>query len=860
MTQDYNPKASEPSWQKEWEAQECFTARDDSDKKKYYVLEMFPYPSGHIHMGHARLYTMGDLIARYKRAQGFNVLHPMGWDAFGLPAENAAREQGAHPAQWTKDNINIMRQQLKRLGFSFDWAREISTCDPDYYRHQQKLFLDFWKQGLVKRKYGWINWDPVEQSVLANEQVEDGRGWRSGAVIERRQLTQWFLAISDMAEDLLQGLDDLTTWPEKVRLMQNNWIGRSEGLLLKLDLIKKDSDNKTDELKIFTTRPDTIFGMSFCAVAPDHPLSLKQAEHDPALADFIASQTFDPDPVAKKGVRLNVDALHPFIKDQRLPVYAVNFVMMDYGEGAIYGVPAHDQRDLDFARAQNLDVHPVIIPPGQDPDLFAINQEAWSDEGQLHHSDFLNGMSSQQAKQAVIGRAQELQIGQRQTSWRLRDWGISRQRYWGCPIPAIHCETCGVVPVAEKDLPIKLPDDVSFEKPGNPLDHHPTWKHTLCPACQKPAQRETDTFDTFVDSSWYFARFCTPKASVPADQAVNDWLPVDYYLGGIEHAILHLLYARYFTRAMKATGHLNVKEPFAALFTQGMVRHETYQNENGGWIAPEEVFWRDGMAFEKKDKNKKIKIGASEKMSKSKRNVVSPEQIIGKYGADAVRWFMLSDSPPERDIIWNESGIEGAARFIHRIWRLVLTRKHLIAGPDEPAPAPAPAPASKTKDADKISALTARALDEITKDIEALRFNRAVAQIYTFVNQLSAAAPQDEPASKYAHREALNVLMQMIAPMMPHLAEEGWRLLGHKNLIAQTDWPQPDQKKLSVDQITIAVQVNGKKRALLKLAPEANEDDTRQAALAMKAIQRILEGRAPQKVIVVPGRIVNVLV
>ncbi len=854
-----DPKTRELFWQHQWEAHKCFAADEGSDKKKYYVLEMFPYPSGHIHMGHVRLYTMGDLIARYRRAKGLNVLHPMGWDAFGLPAENAAREHGAHPSSWTKNNIDVMRQQLKRLGFSFDWAREISTCDPDYCHQQQRLFLDFWKRGFVKRKYGWINWDPVEQSVLANEQVENGRGWRSGAPVERRQLTQWFLAISDMAENLLRGLDTLTSWPEKVRLMQSNWIGRSEGLLLTLALVKKNTDQEIGALKIFTTRPDTIFGMSFCAVAPDHPLSAAQAKNDHELAAFIkdcqASQTLDPDRITKKGARLNVDAVHPFIKNFRVPVYAVNFVMMDYGEGAIYGVPAHDQRDLDFARAKNLSVRPVIIPEGEDLDQFAIGGEAWIGDGRVHHSDFLNGMTTQQAKDEVIVRAQELKIGQKQVSWRLRDWGISRQRYWGCPIPAIHCDQCGVVPVAEKDLPIILPEDVSFDRAGNPLDHHPTWKHTPCPSCDKPARRETDTFDTFVDSSWYFARFCAPQAPTPTEQNINEWLPVDLYLGGIEHAILHLLYARYFTRAMNETGHLNVKEPFAALFTQGMVRHETYQNEQGDWLAPEEVLWKDNQPFQKTNPEKKVKIGASEKMSKSKRNVVSPEQIVDQYGADAVRWFMLSDSPPERDIIWNEGGIAGAARFIKRIWRLVQARKKLIAPPDAPPP-----PQPQETKPDKIRALTAAALDAVTKDIEALRFNRAVAQIYAFVNQLSEVEPEDEPMSKYAHREALKILMQMIAPMMPHLAEEGWRALGYQQLITQVLWPEPNLKKLSSDQITIAVQVNGKKRALLSLAREANAADIREAALAIDAVQRFLEGRAPKKVIVVPGRIVNVLV
>ncbi len=835
-------------WQAQWEKHQCFRAQEKSDKQNYYVLEMFPYPSGRIHMGHVRLYTMGDVLARFKRAKGFNVLHPMGWDAFGLPAENAAREQGAHPKDWTYNNIRLMRDQLKTLGFSFDWDREIATCDSAYYKHQQSLFLDFWEKGFIQQKHGWVNWDPVENSVLANEQVEEGRGWRSGALVERRQLTQWFLKISDVAKELLEGLDKLTAWPDKVRLMQKNWIGRSEGIQLNLTYI--DDKNQKGTLTIFSTRPDTIFGMTFCALAPEHPLCLAEAKSNPELAAFIKHQSqrstsqSDLDTAEKEGCRLNLEIKHPFIEGLRVPVYAVNFVLMEYGEGAIYGVPAHDQRDLDFAREKNIPVKPVIIPKGENPKTFTITDEAYTKEGVLAHSDFLNGLDSEAAKTKVIAEAERLCLGKRQTTWRLRDWGISRQRYWGCPIPIIHCEKCGAQGVKRADLPIELPLDVSFDGFGNPLETHPTWKNTTCPQCGSTAQRETDTCDTFVDSSWYFARFCSPHADKPLDESVNDWLPVDYYLGGIEHAILHLLYARYFTRAMAACGHLKVQEPFKALFTQGMVCHETYQNSAGAWVAPDEIRWEKGEAFSGEEK---LNIGSVEKMSKSKRNVIYPETMIERYGADAVRWFMLSDSPPERDVIWSEAGIEGAQRFIKRVEKLLEDYlKQDKQKQDQKK--------GKEEDEEALKKMTAETLEKVSLAIETLKFNLVVAHTYRFVSFLSEFSPRLP-----AYKEALETLLLMLAPGAPHLAESGWQMLGKEGLIATAAWPEVNQNYLQKDTLIIAVQVNGKKRGLVELPRDADHAAAEKAALALDAVQKRIKTK-PKKVIYVPERIINVLV
>ncbi|HWG04294.1 MAG TPA: leucine--tRNA ligase, partial [Beijerinckiaceae bacterium] len=679
----YNPREAEAKWQKIWEERAIFATRNDDPRPKYYVLEMFPYPSGRIHMGHVRNYAMGDVVARFMRARGKNVLHPMGWDAFGMPAENAAMQNKTHPATWTYANIATMRDQLKSMGLSLDWSREIATCDPAYYKHQQKMFLDFLSAGLVSRKKSKVNWDPVDHTVLANEQVIDGRGWRSGALVEQRDLTQWFFKISDYAEDLLEALDGLERWPEKVRLMQKNWIGKSEGLLIHFRLAPETAPSDETELEIYTTRPDTLFGAKFMAIAPDHPLARKAAAGDPALRAFIEECQHMGTSIAaletaeKRGYDTGIRAVHPFDPGWVLPVYVANFILMDYGTGAIFGCPAHDQRDLDFSNKYGLGNVPVVCPPDVDPATFTITDTAYDGDGLLIHSRFLDGMTSPQAKEEVARRLEKVTIGNqpqaaRQVNYKLRDWGISRQRYWGCPIPVIHCEDCGTIPVPAKDLPVELPQDVSFDHPGNPLDRHPTWKHVACPHCGKPALRETDTMDTFVDSSWYFARFTDPwNATAPTTpKAVDHWLPVDQYIGGIEHAILHLLYARFFTRAMRKTHHANVSEPFSGLFTQGMVVHETYRAASGEWLLPSDVRIdsnSDGRFATKIGGGEKVEIGPIEKMSKSKRNTVDPDDIIGTFGADTARWFMLSDSPPDRDVIWSEEGVQGAARFVQTL-------------------------------------------------------------------------------------------------------------------------------------------------------------------------------------------------
>ena len=658
-TERYNAREAELRWQKVWDERGVFATRNDDPRPRYYVLEMFPYPSGRIHMGHVRNYAMGDVVARYKRARGFNVLHPMGWDAFGMPAENAAIERKVHPRAWTYDNIAAMRAQLKSMGLSLDWRREIATCDPSYYKHQQRMFLDFVRAGLVERKKSKVNWDPVDQTVLANEQVIDGRGWRSGALVEQRELTQWFFKITHFAQELLGALDRLERWPDKVRLMQKNWIGRSEGLLIRFALDPSTTPKGERELDIFTTRHDTLFGAKFMALSPDHPLASAAAEKNPALAKFIAECKRHGtaqeliDKAEKLGFDTGMKAVHPFDPDWKLPVYVANFVLMEYGTGAIFGCPAHDPRDLEFSNKYGLGNTPVVCPLGQDPAKFIITDVAYDGDGRLINSRFLDGMTIEQAKDEVARRLETTlhgnrPVAQRQVNFRLRDWGISRQRYWGCPIPIIHCEKCGAVPVPEQHLPVTLPDDVTFDRPGNPLDRHPSWKHVTCPTCGGEARRETDTMDTFVDSSWYFVRFTDPWISeAPTQREIADaWMPVDQYIGGIEHAILHLLYSRFFTRAMKVAGHVGLDEPFAGLFTQGMVVHETYQKADGSWAAPTEI------KIEGADDHRRatliatgeaVQIGPIEKMSKSKRNTIDPDDIISSYGADVARWFMLSD-------------------------------------------------------------------------------------------------------------------------------------------------------------------------------------------------------------------------
>jgi len=843
----YNAKESEKHWQAEWDARALFATPGHSDKPKCYVLEMFPYPSGRIHMGHVRNYTMGDVIARFRRAQGYNVLHPMGWDAFGLPAENAARDRGVSPRDWTYDNIAAMREQLKMMGLSLDWSREFATCDVEYYHQQQKLFLDFYKAGFVYRSEADVNWDPVDMTVLANEQVIDGRGWRSGAIVERRKLSQWFFKITQFADELLAGLDGLDRWPEKVRLMQKNWIGKSEGLRFQFTL------SSGEKLDVFTTRPDTLFGASFVALSPDHPLTQELAKKDPKLEAFIAEcrKTGTAEAEIEKAEKLGYDtgltATHPFDDGWKLPVMVANFVLMGYGTGAIFGCPAHDQRDLDFARKYKLNVTPVVVPSDTDPKTFDVGKEAYTGPGKLANSRFLDGMTVDQAKAEVASRLEKTGIGERTTHYRLRDWLVSRQRPWGCPIPMIHCETCGVVPVPKDQLPVKLPDVINFNVKGNPLDADTTWKLTACPACKGHAVRDTDTLDTFADSSWYFARFTAPDFGEPVNKAAADyWLPVDQYIGGIEHAILHLLYARYFTRAMSKLNMVNVAEPFAGLFTQGMVCHESYKDAAGKWVAPDEIEKRDGKAF-LRTTGQEVTVGPSEKMSKAKKNTIAPETIIAEYGADTIRWFMLSDTPPERDIEWTDAGAEGCWRFVQRVWRLCTEAQDL------PAPG---TPVSADDEASKsLRQATHKAIAAVTEHLEHLRFNSAVAQLYTLANAIGSA----DKANPSARREALEALVLLSAPMMPHLAEACWQGLGHTKLAAETAWPKHDPALTASDSVTIAIQVNGKRRGEITVAKNADSKDVEAAALAEEGVQRILDGKAPKKVIVVPNRIVNIV-
>ena len=876
----YNVRESEQKWQKAWADEAIFATRNDDPRPKYYVLEMFPYPSGRIHMGHVRNYAMGDVVARYKRARGFNVLQPMGWDAFGMPAENAAMQNATHPAKWTYANIDTMRAQLKSMGLSLDWSREVATCDPSYYRHQQKLFLDFLAAGLVARKKSKVNWDPVDHTVLANEQVVDGRGWRSGAIVEQRELTQWFFRISDYSEELLAGLDGLDRWPDKVRLMQRNWIGRSEGMLVRfaIDPASRGAlagEPASDALEIYTTRPDTLFGAKFMAVAPDHPLAAAAARHDPKLAAFIeecrriGTSVAAIETAEKKGYDTGLRAVHPFDPAWTLPIYVANFILMDYGTGAIFGCPAHDQRDLDFVNVYGLGATPVVCPPDIDPATFTVDTVAYDGDGVMINSRFLDGMTIAAAKQEVARRLEAQTLGnqpqgRRQVNFKLRDWGISRQRYWGCPIPVIHCEACGVVPVPAQDLPVRLPDDVTFDAPGNPLDRHPTWKHVACPQCGAPARRETDTMDTFVDSSWYFARFTDPwNADAPTSPSVaNHWLPVDQYIGGVEHAILHLLYSRFFTRAMRKCGHLDLDEPFAGLFTQGMVVHETYRDAEGRWVAPTEVRIEADAggrrAFALKS-DAPIEIGPIEKMSKSKRNTVDPDEIMASYGADTARWFMLSDSPPERDVIWTEAGVQGAYKQTQRLWRLTCEIERLVGAERQTRPATFSAAAVAIRQA------AHGALAKIEDEVERLRFNVCIAAIYELANTLSSAigaieGPDIPDDLRFAFAEAGDILVHCFAPMMPHLAEECWEVLGHRTLASRSPWPVAERDLLVATHMTLPVQVNGRKRGDLTIERDADQKSIEAAALALDAVRRALDNKPPKKVIIVPQRIVNVVV
>ncbi|MBU2117941.1 MAG: leucine--tRNA ligase [Alphaproteobacteria bacterium] len=856
----YDPKTAEPRQQARWAAADAFRAPDaPTGRPKYYVLEMFPYPSGNIHMGHARNYVMGDVVARLKRAQGFDVLHPMGWDAFGMPAENAAMERNVHPGAWTRSNIAAMRDQLKLLGLSLDWSRQFATCEPEYYGKQQAWFLELFRRGLVYRREGTVNWDPVDATVLANEQVIDGRGWRSGAVVEKRKLNQWFLRITDYADDLIEGLKELEgRWPDKVRLMQENWIGKSRGATLWWEIAEApdflgtspegEPNHARDPIEVYTTRPDTLFGASFLALAPDHPLTRAIAEGRPDVAAFAeacarsGTSEVEIEKAEKLGVDLGVRVRHPFDPDRTVPVWAANFVLSTYGSGAIFGCPAHDQRDLDFALKYGLPVLPVVQPEGAG--TVEVGTEAYVGPGRIVNSDFLDGLEVEAAKAAAIARLEAQDRGKGATVYRLRDWGVSRQRYWGCPIPVIHCPDCGAVPVPTDQLPVVLPEDVTFDVPGNPLDRHPTWKHASCPSCGVAATRETDTLDTFVDSSWYFARFANPHADAPIDAgAANRWLPVDQYIGGVEHAVLHLLYARFISRALSDAGLMDVKEPFAGLFTQGMVVHETYRSADGAWIEPADVDLANDAGVRSARRlstGEPLTIGDVEKMSKSKKNVVAPQEIVDLHGVDAGRLFVLSDSPPERDVQWTTGGVEGAGRFVQRVWA-EFDR--------ETGPGSAEADAALRRE-------THKTIKAVTEGVEQFRFNSAIAKLYAFLGALRAL----EAAGGDARREALSAFARLISPFVPHLAEECWTRLGEEGMILDAPWPEFDPALAADDEVTLPIQVNGKRRGEIRVARGLEPAEVEALVLADPEVLARLEGQAVRKIVVVRDRIVNLVV
>jgi len=848
----YTAADIEPKWQKAWDEAGIFTAKRDESKPKYYVLEMFPYPSGRIHMGHVRNYTMGDVISRYKSSCGFSVLHPMGWDAFGMPAENAAMAQGGHPGTWTYDNIKTMKGQMRPLGLSIDWSREFATCDPEYYGQQQAMFIDFMEKGLVYRKNATVNWDPVDMTVLANEQVIDGCGWRSGAPVERRDLTQWFFKISDYSGELLDALDGLDNWPEKVRTMQANWIGRSQGLQFSFERV-----DGGESIEVYTTRPDTLMGASFVGISPDHPISKALEAENPEIAAQLVEMrkggtTAEAIETAEKlGYDTGIRVKHPLNPDWELPVWIANFILMDYGTGAIFACPAHDQRDLDFCRKYDLPVVDTFLslddPKPVENEAFVppkTEKVKWVD-----HFAGLDEATGEEAIDATVKFAEDAGWGTGVEKFRLRDWGLSRQRYWGCPIPVVHCDDCGVVAEKKENLPVKLPEDVSFDTPGNPLDRHPTWRDCACPSCGKPAKRETDTMDTFVDSSWYYARFTSPNAATPTDlEEASYWMNVDQYIGGIEHAILHLLYSRFFARAMNICGHLpdSAREPFNALFTQGMVTHAIYKNadrtdENGRAIYhyPEEVEERDGKTVVK-ETGEAIKVIPSAKMSKSKNNVVDPVNIIDAFGADTARWFVLSDSPPERDVEWTASGAEAAAKHLARVFASAVK----IADMDD----------ADGNDEELLRAMH-KAIHDVTMGIESFGFNAAIAKLYAFQNAISKSK-----AGGKAQKQAMRTMAQLMSPMTPHLSEEVWSMLGGEGLVAQAAWPVADEAMLVEDTVTLPIQINGKRRAEISVPKDMDKAEVEKLALSEEAVVRALDGKAPKKVIVVPGRIVNVVV
>ena len=862
----YNAREAEARWQAAWAKSGVFETPAPNGKPDYFVLEMFPYPSGNIHMGHVRNYTLGDVTARFRRALGYNVLYPMGWDAFGLPAENAAIARKVHPKDWTLQNIATMRDQLKSMGFSYDWSRELTTCLPEYYRHEQKFFLEFLKRGLAYRKEAVVNWDPVDHTVLANEQVIDGRGWRSGAPVERRTLSQWFLKITDYAEDLLQGLNALSAWPDKVRIMQERWIGKSSGALVKLGV--RGQGSGVSEVEIYTTRPDTFFGMSFVAIAPDHPLAKELSTHDSRLTTFVqecaqlGTSEEAIEKAEKKGFDTGLEAKNPFTGEP-VPIYVANFVLMEYGTGAVFGCPAHDARDYEFATKYGLPIRQVVSRQASGvseaastdtlpftDDGILTNSPPLTDDWRLTTDDFsLNGLTVEAAKEAAIAELERRGIGARKINYRLRDWGISRQRYWGCPIPIVHCRDCGAVPVPDDQLPVTLPDDVTFDKPGNPLAHHPTWKDTACPACGKAAQRETDTFDTFFESSWYPFCYASGGGGNGITPEAARFTPVNQYIGGIEHAVLHLLYSRFFTRALKACGIVNVEEPFTGLMTQGMVSHATFKNAKGEWVYPADVIKDESGHWSLATDHSPVTIGRSEKMSKSKNNVVDPRAIIDAYGADTARLFMMSDSPPDRGLEWTDSGIDGAWRYLQRVYRLVAEHKAVEISDGA---------TSRNIDAGHLQILAEKTLSYVTADLEKFHFNKAIARIRELTNAIEKFVPTDD-SELHIRTNALEYVIHLISPFMPHLAEECWAMLGHTDLIAARPWPKADPALLEDETVTVAVQVNGKLRATLELAKNLPEDEAKTIALDHPSVQSAIAGKTVKKTIVVPNRIVNVV-
>ena len=847
----YSANEIEAKWQEAWDKAEAFKAVRSDDKPKYYVLEMFPYPSGRIHMGHVRNYTMGDVIARYKISTGHNVLHPMGWDAFGMPAENAAMASGGHPKDWTYGNIEEMKAQMKPLGWSLDWNREFATCDAEYYGQQQALFLDMLDAGLVYRKNAVVNWDPVDMTVLANEQVEGGRGWRSGALVERKELTQWFFKISEYSDELLSALDTLENWPAKVRLMQENWIGKSRGLQFSFE--RTDGD---EPITVYTTRPDTLNGASFVGISPDHPIAKALEAESAEVAEFVAEcrKGGTTEEAIETGEKLGYDTgikvKHPLNPDWELPVWIANFILMDYGTGAIFACPAHDQRDLDFCRKYDLPVIDTFLsledPKPVENEAFVppkSEKVKWID-----HFAGLDEATGEEAIDATVDFAEKQGWGEGVTKFRLRDWGLSRQRYWGCPIPVVHCDDCGVVPEKKENLPIALPYDedgkaIDFSVPGNPLDRHPTWRDCSCPTCGKPAQRETDTMDTFVDSSWYYARFTAPRAETPTDLAEAEyWMNVDQYIGGIEHAILHLLYSRFFARAMQKTGHLPEKaiEPFDALFTQGMVNHAAYytvgENDRKIYHFPEDV--ADGKVIAT---GETVEVIPNVKMSKSKKNVVDPLNIVRDFGADTARWGVLSDSPPERDVEWSSEGAEAVQKFLARVHRVCSE----IAGMDD-----------GTSGADEeLLRETHKTIRDVTLGFESFGFNASIAKLYAFTNSVAKSK-----AGGAAKKEAAAALAQLMSPITPHLSEEIWEMLGGEGLILHAPWPVADEAMLVDQNVTLPIQINGKRRAEISVPKDMPKEEVEKIALSHEAVIRALDGAQPKKLIVVPGRIVNVVV